>query len=67
MPSDSCLFCSGDLTVVEGIMGPQLFCPSCRRFQAPSDAHYPRREPADERLAAESGGERSEKHQISRS
>lgn len=43
MATDTCEFCSGDLIVVEGILGPQLFCPDCRRFQAVPTATYTKR------------------------
>lgn len=40
MKGDSCQFCTGDLTVVEGLLGPQLFCATCRRFQPPGKDRF---------------------------
>lgn len=56
MATNSCEFCSGDLIVVEGILGPQLFCPDCRRFQAAPAAIYTKRtaKKVNEALARES-------------
>jgi len=28
-----CEYCMGDIVMVDGILGPQTFCPDCRRFQ----------------------------------
>ena len=42
MKGTYCQFCGGDLTVVEGLLGPQLFCASCRRFQPAAEGRSER-------------------------
>lgn len=61
MTTKGCAYCCGDLTMVEGLLGRQFFCPACRRFQptaqegnvrppasAPRKATSSKTEPAEE-------------------
>jgi len=33
MMTQGCAYCCGDLAKVDGLLGPEYFCPVCRRFQ----------------------------------
>lgn len=35
-----CQFCAGEVITVDGVLGPQLFCRTCRRFQATPEMTY---------------------------
>lgn len=39
MKTSGCAYCCGDLITVEGLLGAELFCPACRRFQ-PREPRY---------------------------
>lgn len=43
-----CRFCGAGLVRVDGVLGPQLFCPACRRFHTAQDrkTNAPARRPS---------------------
>lgn len=49
MKASGCAYCCGDLMKVDGLLGPEFFCPACRRFQPRTEPRFALRSPAGPR------------------